>query len=290
MAKLPKKSGKSPRRICITGTAASAQYTPWDDESVEIWAVGYGHTERLTRHIEPHRMAAETPVRREGLLSELKAYAKRGVEVWSICPVEGVATHGIPADALLKRFGTYFMTSSFSWAMALALFEMMERGIVPGDTILLRGVDMEFGTEYRAQRSGLRHFIEVARLLGVEVDRLVDSGIVYDPIPYPVWQDDPLTAKTFLLRDQQGDIRDRACLDRAEAERRVAGCNRAIAELRTVLHGAEGDARTPLVGRIAEITQERDETAATLPQLRAEEAHAAGALKTIEFYLDYLQP
>jgi len=101
-----------------------------------------------------------------------------------------------PHKKIVDRFGTYFMTSTFSWMMALAIDELRPEHALPIEgEISIYGVDMEYGTEYRQQRSGFQHFIHLAKALGIEVTRLADSGLAYDPVPYPMWQDDPLLAK-----------------------------------------------------------------------------------------------
>lgn len=108
-----------------------------------------------------------------------------------------------PHERIVARFGTYFMQSSFSWMMALAIDEMAQPMVVPGTAeIGIWGVDMEYGTEYTTQRVGFRHFFEVARLLGIEVSRLASSGLAYEPVPYPLIEDDPLTQKLALRISQ----------------------------------------------------------------------------------------
>jgi hypothetical protein len=107
-----------------------------------------------------------------------------------------------PHERLAARFGTYFMTSSFSWMMAMAIDEMAPIGerAPKGSEIGVWGVDMEYGTEYREQRVGLRHFMDVARIVGINVTRLASGGVAYEPVPYPLIQDDPLLQK-LALRD-----------------------------------------------------------------------------------------
>jgi hypothetical protein len=91
------------------------------------------------------------------------------------------------------------MTSTFSWMMAMAIDELRPLGGPPVDgEIAIYGVDMEYGTEYAQQRAGFRHFLEVARILGITITRLNSTGLAYDPVPYPMWQDDPLLNKLEL--------------------------------------------------------------------------------------------
>jgi hypothetical protein len=83
--------------------------------------------------------------------------------------------------------------------MAMAIDELrpLNKEPVEGE-LAIYGVDMEYGTEYAQQRAGFRHFIEVARILGIPVTRLNSTGLSYEPVPYPMWQDDPLLCKLEL--------------------------------------------------------------------------------------------
>jgi hypothetical protein len=190
------------KRIALVGTAPSRASAPYDDLSVEIWGVGNRAPEvkRATRWFELHRLAGEPPDWQVEWRKAIKAWPK-DFELWMLYPEPDLAEKVVHIDTapLVAKYGTYFMTSSFSWMMAIAIEEILATG-EPGE-ILLYGVDMEFGTEYREQRNGLRHFIEIAKVLGIYVRRVVTSGIAYEPIPYPLWQDDPLLAKIKLRSD-----------------------------------------------------------------------------------------
>lgn len=113
-----------------------------------------------------------------------------------------------PHERMVRRFGTYFMTSTFAWMMAMAIDEMAPHGkFAPdGSEIGIWGVDMEYGTEYRQQRAGFHHFMALAQQLGIKVTRLVDGGLIYEPVPYPMWQDDPLLSKLALRARQNADL------------------------------------------------------------------------------------
>jgi len=108
--------------------------------------------------------------------------------------------------------------------MALAIDELRPADGEPvvGE-IAVFGVDMEAGTEYQQQRGGFRHFMDLARFLGIRVTRLADTGLSYEPIPYPLWQDDPLLAK--LARRER------------ETSQKIATLDRSIKETRALLAG-----------------------------------------------------
>lgn len=180
-------------KIALVGTAPSGEQAPFDDKSWEIWGVGTRapYVSRLDRQFELHRLDGEGVEWATEWRSLLKEWCK-GVEIMMLYPEKdlGKVTE-YPHERITARFGTYFMTSSFAWMMALAIDE--------GATdIALYGVDMEYGTEYSHQRTGLRHFIDLAKVLGIKVSRLSSSGIAYDPVPYPMIQDDPLLQKMGL--------------------------------------------------------------------------------------------
>ena len=80
--------------------------------------------------------------------------------------------------------------------MALAIAELRPKDGPPVEgEIGIWGVEMEHGTEYREQRVGFRHFIDLAKEIGIPVTRLVSGGLAYEPVPSPFWQDDPLLSK-----------------------------------------------------------------------------------------------
>lgn len=183
-----------------------------------------------------------------------------------------------PVAGITARFGTYFMTSSFAWMMALAIDE----GV---DEIGLWGVDMEYGTEFRQQRAGLRHFIDLAAFAGVTVTRLASSGIAYDPVPYPLWQDDPVLSKAAYrearLKDEMA--KREAALEAGRLS--LAQIGGALGEARSAKDGAlDWDKRTRALARREARMQ------ASLPQLEKDVAWCKGALDELAWLQDYLRP
>lgn len=191
-----------PRKIALIGTSPTGKAGPFDDPAYEIWGVSARgpYVTRANRWFELHRLDGEPKDWADSWRETMKEFTKDIPEVLMFYPEKDLAPNvtKYPLERIKNRFGTYFMTSTFSWMMALAIDEMrplgpdgFARGYDNGDTIMVRGVDMEFGTEYAHQRSGFRHFIEVAQSLGIKVDRDVGGGLVFEPCPYPFWQDDP---------------------------------------------------------------------------------------------------
>lgn len=190
------------KRIALVGTAPSRASAPYDDPSVEIWGVGNRapQVKRANRWFELHRLDGEPPDWQVEWRKAIKSWPQ-DFELYMFYPEPGLVDKVVQYQTgpIAAKYGTFFMTSSFSWMMALAIEEILATK-EPGE-ILLFGVDMEFGTEYREQRVGLRHFIEVAKLAGIAVTRVASSGLAYEPIPYPLWQDDPLLSKIKLRSD-----------------------------------------------------------------------------------------
>jgi hypothetical protein len=198
------------RRIALVGTASSGAQAPFSDSRWEVWGVSMraSYVTRADVWFELHRISGEPPDWAANWRKTMKAFTHDIPEVLMMYPEPDLAPKvtQYPYEHITRRFGTYFMTSTFAWMMAKALDELRPEGgePVPGE-IAVYGVDMEYGSEYKSQRVGFRHFFEVARIMGVPVTRLADSGLAYEPIPYPMWQDDPLLAKLTLRSKQTRD-------------------------------------------------------------------------------------
>ncbi len=190
--------GKEPpqRKIALVGTADSGKVIDYESEGWECWGVGGipGWIAIADRWYEVHRLAGESEEFRDFRMALYKEFKGALYMHYPDPSIDNVVNY--PVEHITERFGTYFMTSSFSWMMAHAIDELCpEDGKSTPGEIGIFGVDMEHGAEYLKQRSGLRHFIELAKVLGIMVTRLTSAGISYEPIPYPMWQDDPLINK-----------------------------------------------------------------------------------------------
>jgi len=190
------------RRIALVGTTNSGEDAPYADPSFEIWGVSAraAYVTRATRWFELHRLEGEPREWADNWRKTIRTFS-HDVELMMFYPEPnlGPKVTRYPAERITSRFGTYFMTSTFSWMMALAIDEMCPKDgkWEPGE-IAIFGVDMEYATEYREQRAGLRHFIDLARVMGIQVTVLANGGQAYEPVPYPLWQDDPLISKLNL--------------------------------------------------------------------------------------------
>ena len=194
------------RKIALVGTSSSADKAPYDDDTWEIWGVSArgDYVTRANRWFELHRLEGE-PEDWANLWRKTIRTFSHDVELMMFYPEKnlGPKVSVYPSERISERFGTYFMTSSFAWMMALAIDEMCPLGgkWKPGE-IGIWGVEMEYATEYRHQRSGFRHFIDLARVMGIKVTLLASGGLAYEPVPYPMWQDDPLINKIEFRNEQ----------------------------------------------------------------------------------------
>lgn len=192
-----------------------------------------------------------------------------------------------PAERIMARFGTYFMTSSFAWMMALAIDEMVPAGTVaaPGECeIAIYGVDMEYGTEYRQQRSGFRHFMALATALGISVTRLASGGLAYDPVPYPMWQDDPLLNK-LELRMKEARSKITTFDDSIRMTRTMIAQNKAVTDS---IHQSQQSGFDP-AQRLRELERELDGLMNTSAQISKDIVHWQGIIEEQNWLFDFLQ-
>lgn len=240
-------SGGAERKIALVGTADSGVLAPYEDPAWEIWGVSTRaeYVTRADRWFEIHRLSGdpnEWMARWRDNLGELV----KTIDLYMLFPsVPGCIEY--PYERITQRFGTYFMTSSFSWMMALAIDELRPADGEPvKGEIGIFGVDMEAGSEYVQQRAGFRHFLDLARAWGIGVSRMASSGMAYEPIPYPMWLDDPLINKL-----DKRQVEARQTLD--TLERVIAGSYTMIDIKTAVLAEVKGKRRKKIEAEIADL-------------------------------------
>ena len=280
------------RRIAMVGTASSGAKAPFGDPSWEIWGVSsrHKHVTRANRWFELHRLDGEDQNWARQWRAALKGFTGDIPELLMLYPEPDLAPKvtQYPYQRIIDRFGSFFNTSSFSWMMGLALDEMVPQGTVakPGECeIAVYGVDMEYGTEYRHQRVGLRHYIDVARVLGVSVTRLANSGLAYEPVPYPMWQDDPLLGKLSLRSAQTRD--------------NIKNFDDSLRLTRTMIaqnHAVRGSIEQSIQPswdpqqRLKELDRELEGLIKTSQQLSKDVVHWTAVDEEQSWLFDYLQP
>ena len=277
------------RKIALIGTAATGVDAPYHDESWEIWGVATraAYVTRATRWFELHRIEGEGPEWAAQWRKSLKDYV-HDCELLMMYPEFdlGPRVTPYPSEAITGRFGTYFMTSSFAWIMALAIHELrpLEGEPVEG-AIGVWGVDMEYGTEYRQQRGGMHHFLDMARVLGIGVTRIVTGGLAYEPVPYPMWQDDPLLNKAELRQRETAE--ELAKLGKSiRMTRSMLAQNRAVKQEVSDMAFPKYDAKA----RMKEIDKEYHDLLSTSSDLSKSIVSLEGIGEEQRWLIDYLQP
>lgn len=282
------------RRIALVGTAPSGVDAPYDDESWEIWGVSarMEYVTRATRWFEIHRLDIRDREWVAKWRAAIKIYAAE-TPLYMMYPEPDLSDNVrvYPVDHILARFGGFFMTSTFSWMMAMAVDELRpESGEPVEGEIGIWGVDMEHGTEYISQRAGFRHFCAVAKIMDIKVTMLLTTGLVYEPLPYPMWQEDPLINKVTMLRDKS--FEHMKSLDRQMAQTRRLIDQNAYA-VQVLEEIGELDTHENEIMRESKIEQYKKQTAAlvaTSAQLSEDIVHTQANFAAHDFYYNYLRP
>ena len=187
------------KKIAIFGTTPSRMEGPIQDDSGWLrWTIGPGGKDahNWDRLYEVHHV---WPEEFKGYLGDL---SKESREVRTLKPATDLIqswkrTHNksaedfakdipgdwrtntvIPRDKLEEKYGRTWFSSSISWLCA----EAIEEG---GTDIGLWGIDLEAGEEYLSQYYGCRHFIDVARLIGINIYLPKGCGLSREPRAYP---------------------------------------------------------------------------------------------------------
>lgn len=168
------------RKIAILGTAPSWRDAPFHDLEWEIWVCNRAGLKQKPWHrlFEIHKnWDYEGPFARDKYLGDLKSI-KPPQQVVSVVPIGGKANVVIDRDALFKKYGSIWFSSSFGYMVACALEEN------PTD-LGFWGIDMESREEYVVQFGGLRHFIDLAKFAGVKIHIPERSCLLREPLAYP---------------------------------------------------------------------------------------------------------
>ena len=144
-------------RIALIGSApSSVRFGPYDDGSWQIWGCSPGaqpFARRVNAWFEIHRW--EPPNGYTGLKpwfmpDYLSWLASLQCPVYMIEPVPQLPNSvAYPKDAMLEEFGPYYMASSLSWMVCLAV-------AAGAKEIGLWGVDMAAREEWNFQRTALQ--------------------------------------------------------------------------------------------------------------------------------------
>ena len=261
---------------------------PFDDPSWEIWGVSArgDYVTRATRWFELHRLDGEPKDWADTWRETMKTFT-HDVELLMLYPEPDLGPNvtTYPTERICARFSTYFMTSTFSWMMALAIDELRPLNGEPVEgQIGFWGVDMEGGTEYEDQRDGFRHFIDLARFAGIPITRLASSGLVYEPVPYPLWQDDPLLNK---LEKRQ-----------SENDQRIKDFDETLRRTRTMMAESDAAYREIMAAqspeydadkRVAELRKEHAALMKTSAKISKDLVYCEGMKAELDWFTGYLK-
>lgn len=197
------------KKIALIGSAPSSiRLAPHTDPSWEFYACSPG----AYPHLSPTRVNAFFELHRYeppwGYTGEKNWFTKDYIEwmgklkcpVYMIEPVPEIPNSvAYPKDAMLEKFGPFFMGSSVSWMFAMA--------ICAGATeISLWGIDMSANEEWVDQRPGCQYFVSVARAMGIVVTTPPESDLLRPSPLYGFCEVDPMHIK-LLVRQRELEAR-----------------------------------------------------------------------------------
>lgn len=177
------------KKVAILGTADSWKDAPFEDKDCEIWVCNRAGLEQKPWdrlfEIHTHWDYESTDARASYLdrLGKIKSHQ----QVISVVPIpgmeqtktkSGVANLVIDRDALFKKYGVIWFSSSFAYMAGHAL----ELGV---EEIGFWGIDMESREEYLTQFYGVLHFLWLAKALGIKTHIPERSALRREPLPYP---------------------------------------------------------------------------------------------------------
>lgn len=284
------------RKVCFLGTTSTGLSAPFDDDTWEIWGVSMRcpWVKRATRWYEIHRLDGTfyAPGEAENWRNVLKNEFKDVPSLHMIYPEPGLhpGLKQIDAPALERRFGGFWLSSTFAWMWSDLINEQCPgagRDIRGGEPchVMLAGVEMEGGTEYAEQRKGMQHFIDMVSSHGWQVDRLAGSSFAYEPVPYPFWQDDPLHCKLEREIRKMEKIRQskQEMLDDTQAM---------LVQTRTLATFLEGEGKDwpGAAARVEALHQAEANLCSTSISLCSDLVHVKATKETHENWLRWLKP
>lgn len=189
-----------PEKVAIIGTAPSSRLqAPYSDPSWVIWGTspgnGNGQLPRADAWIEIHSnlMWPENKHYGEPYLKWLNEQTFPVVAQTEYLLPRGTIRY--PKREMIKKFGPYFFTSTFAWALALAI----DAGV---KEIGMWGVDMASKDEYIQQRAGGHYFIQLARNAGIKVYLPEESDLAQHAPLYGFSDSSPMGRKMGVRRQE----------------------------------------------------------------------------------------
>ena len=170
------------KKIAILGTSPSWHDAPFQHKDWEIWVCNrYGllHQKPWHRLFEIHQNWDYEDPEACALYLDGLAAVTLPRQVISVVPLKGKANKVIDRDAMFKKYGGIWFSSSFGYMVAHAL---EQKGVTD---IGFWGIELESREEYVVQFSGLRHFIDLARWQGINIHIPERCLLNREPHAYP---------------------------------------------------------------------------------------------------------
>lgn len=235
--------------------------------------------EPMTLHLKGLReLARDTPQGKlpegfDGYLNNVLGKTQPPKIVYTTEPIpDWPANQVIDKQAMFRKYGRTWFSSSISYALAKALDEQVtDLGIY--------GIDLESGEEYRSQWMGAKHFIDMARDRGVRVYMPQGCGLMRDPNPYPDCYE---TDNAFACEAKLLQLNGLAAQTRAEYEQALAEIHRREGAL-YALSGFK-DAEQAIRDHIALMEKEKAELSQKLSHLGGTLARIEGERNAFDFW------
>jgi hypothetical protein len=192
-------------KVAILGFAPSWAKTPWDDLSMEVWAINglytyldqvpNSHAERWFDMHREHEIVKQddddTHVKR------LKELVKKGVKLYTCEPMKDFPEAIVyPLEEIEKMVGRSYWTNTISYLVAYAVY-LKKIGEMPDlNEIHVYGVDMAQDGEFQFQRPSVEFIIGWAIGEGIKVVLPQESDILRSIYKYG-YDNCPLETKIF---------------------------------------------------------------------------------------------
>ena len=296
-------------KVCIVGTTHTRGLAPFNDPSWEVWTIGPGGRDipghRWDRLFEVHG-AHRHHTWEVGFAEYLNflSHVKSPQTVVTIRPIKemivdwGYQHKKTPEEVkqlitgpfetnvvldkkyLENKYGRMWLSSTISYAIAQAIEEGARE-------ISIYGIDMESGEEYVTQFAGARHFMDLAKFMGIEVSMPAWCGLLRDPAPYPdrfetyeaIWFQNRIELLSGIVSGKTSEHEIR----KAELFRKEG----AIRTLDDISKNFDGRVREEALEAIKNLDRERTEQINQQANLSAEISHLNGQLAMCKFYMSH---
>jgi len=160
------------RKIAIIGKGGTSAFTPWRDESWEIWGMPWIECPRVTRLFEIHHIDLCEKEIAAGAkwYADREAWAAKARELYPDIPTYCHPTMAhffpkpviYPFDEVIKFLPIPYLETTISYEIALALMEGVEE-------LGLFGIHMQGHREFEWQRPSVTYLVGLAHGMGVKV-------------------------------------------------------------------------------------------------------------------------